>query len=133
VRSTTFLFITLCTSIQLFGVFPFQTGPVGLVVARRDVAPADTPSAPARARRAAWCLPPSAFEPPVHLTRRSAFPRRARTPGCRGNPCLPCLIPRCAHLLALPALPAMRAVVRHCCPDQHLGARGCHIAAAARL
>jgi hypothetical protein len=107
VRSTTFLFITLCTFIQLFGVFPFQIGPVRLVVACRDVAPTDLPSTPARARCAAGCLPPSASEPPARLPRRNAFPRRARTPGCHGNPCSPRVVPRCAHLLALPALPSM--------------------------
>jgi hypothetical protein len=111
VRSTTFLFITLCTCIQLFGVFPFQTGPVGLVVAHRDVAPAYTPSAPPLARRAAGCLPPSVSELPARLPRRSAFPRRARTLGYHGSPCPPRVATRCAYLLALPAMPRHRTAL----------------------
>jgi hypothetical protein len=46
VRSTTFLFTTLCTSIQIFGEIRFQTGLSGLeTTLRRDVAP----GAPVRA------------------------------------------------------------------------------------
>jgi hypothetical protein len=59
VRSTTFLLTALCTFIQLFGVFPFQTGLVGLTVVaqrRRDV---ETQGAPARVSGYA-APPPSA-------------------------------------------------------------------------
>jgi hypothetical protein len=50
VRSPTYLFTTLCTSIQIFGEIRFQTELNGLrMTPHRDVVPARTSGAPARA------------------------------------------------------------------------------------
>jgi hypothetical protein len=48
VRSTTFLFTTLCTSFQLFGVTRVQTGAQENISASRAVPPARAPTHPSR-------------------------------------------------------------------------------------
>jgi hypothetical protein len=73
VRSTTFLFITLCTSIQDFLEKLGQTGAVRNVGARTR----------ARARRAAPAPPPRRPVPPARVPRAvRAFPRSQLTSRC---------------------------------------------------
>jgi hypothetical protein len=123
VRSTTFLFTTLCTSIQIFGIFPFQTLTVELVLSPcRDVAPTRAPGAPVPRRtagphpqvRCAARGPASlGYGPPdmgTHAKRRGNPCCRVPRPGTRARRVLlilPALL--CCHTTPLPAARPWRA------------------------
>jgi hypothetical protein len=88
VRSTTFLFITLCTSIQILGENDAQSCLVGIFSAelqpRRDVMPAKCRAHPRRVVLPAR-VPKHVALPEVALSpRQRTFPRRARTPRAAG-------------------------------------------------
>jgi hypothetical protein len=94
VRSTTFLFNTLCTSIQNFGVFPFQMVPVELFWSlRRDVTLARTPGArdvPCGARRlGVRAMPTRLPEAPHTPSPGRTHPKPPQDPPTRHVPCRP--------------------------------------------
>jgi hypothetical protein len=77
VRSTTFLFTTLCTSIQNFGENRGQTIAVGMTFHRNASACRDVARAPRRARRrraAAWQCPAPRRSSPRAAFRGRSFP-----------------------------------------------------------
>jgi hypothetical protein len=125
VRSTTFLFTTLCTSIQIFGVFPFQMVPIEIFWSpRRDIAPATMLGAPARApcraAPAAWVSEPC----------QCAFPR-PHAPQATSRPPAPCAVPTGHEPRAtltgpavrrMPFLPSAPSKAGHC--THGINARG---------
>jgi hypothetical protein len=107
VRSTTFLFTTLCTFIQIFGVFPFQTVTVELVLSPcRDVAPAKESGAPTP-RRTAGPRPQARYAAQGRASLGYGPPETGTHAKHHGNPrCrVPC--PGTRARRALPVLPAL--------------------------